>query len=284
VLVMVLYVSKYIYVRFIRWDDAFYCPVYSKLKYPVLGAHRGGAHTFGPENTMYNYKRCVHELRAQILEIDLRLTTDGHIVLFHDNTLNRTTNGTGEIIEKNLEQLRSLDAAWNYPELRGKGITIPTLEEVLEEFSPTNIIFFFDIKDDRVVPMLPQIIERWNLSERIIVGAVHPRTNKAIQAVLPKTVPIAPDFAAVITMMITYVFGLSWIFPTRHSMMGSHISDLTKNILTSGLYSDWKRRNMKLILFGEGLNDAETQRHCIREGVDILLTDRPDILKDVLKT
>jgi len=284
VIVIFLYILKFIYVRFIRFDEEFNCPLYSRLNYPVLGAHRGGSQSYGPENTMYNYRRCVHELGVDVLEIDLRLTTDGHIVLFHDISLNRTTNGTGLISDKSLEQLRILDAAWNYPELRGKGITIPTLEEVLEEFTKTpNIIFFFDIKDDRVVPMLPQIINHWNLTERLIVGAVFPGINKALRSTLPKTIPIAPDFTTVITWMLTYVLGISWILPTRRSMMGSHISDLTKNILTPGLISDWKRRNMKIVLFGEGLNDAESQKECIQKGVDLLLTDRPDILKEVLK-
>jgi len=175
------------------------------------------------------------------------------------------------------------DAAWNYSELRGTGIVIPTLDEVLEEFIKTNVIFFFDIKDERVVPRLPQIIERWKLSDRLIVGAVFPSINRAIRSTIPKTIPIAPDFSGVISLMLTYVLGISWILPTRHSMMGSHISELTKNILTPGMFSDWKKRHMKIILFGEGLNDAESQKHCIREGVDILLTDRPDILKEVLK-
>jgi len=212
------------------------------------------------------------------------MTADGHIVLHHDNTLNRTTNETGEITEKTLEQLRNVDAAWNYPELRGSGITIPTLEEVLAEFTPTNVVFFFDIKDDKVVPFLPEIIKRWQLSERLIVGAVLPRTNQSLRKVIGKSIPIAPDFKTVLFMIVTYIFGLSWIIPTKHAIMGSHISELTNQLLTTGLYYDWKKRNVKIILFGEGLNEAETQRHCIREGVDILLTDRPDILKEVLKT
>jgi len=283
VIVIGFYLSKFIYVRFIRFDEVFNCPVYTKLHYPVLGAHRGGSQSYGPENTMYNYRRCVNESRVQVLEIDLRLTKDQHIVLIHDNTLNRTTNGTGEITDKLLPELRSLDAAWNYPNLRGTGITIPLLEEVLEEFAPTDVIYFFDIKDERVVPMLPEIIKKWNLSERIIVGAVFPSVNKAIRLIIPKNIPIAPDFKSVLLLILSYILGLSWILPTRHSMMGSHISEMTKNILTPGLFLDWKNRNMKVIIFGEGLNDAETQKHCIREGVDILLTDRPDILKEVLK-
>jgi glycerophosphoryl diester phosphodiesterase len=281
VLVLSLYILKYLYVRFIRFDEVFHCPVLQNLSYPVLGAHRGGAHEFGPENTMYNYRRCVNELKVGVLEIDLRLSVDGHIVLVHDGSLERTTNGTGAISEKTLEELKSVNAAVGYQELRE---TIPTLEEVLNEFTPSHVIFFFDIKDEKVVPYLPEIIERWKLNGRLIVGAVSPRTNALIRAIVPKSIPIAPDFKAVIILMFSYLFGLSWLVPTRHILMGSHISNLTKRIISPGLISDWKKRNMRIILFGEGLNDEETQRHCLNEGVDILLTDRPDILKELLRT
>lgn len=111
-----------------------------------------------------------------------------------------------------------------------------------------------------------------------------PGTNAAVRKVVPKSVPIAPDVKSVIILIFSYILGLSWLVPTRHVLMGSHISDLTKRILSPGLYTEWKKRNMKIILFGEGLNDEETQRHCIKEGVDILLTDRPDLLKEVIRS
>jgi len=284
ILVILLYVAKIIYVKFIRFDVVFNCPVLNTLSYPVNGAHRGGSQLFGPENTLYNYRRSVNDLRAQILEIDLRLTEDDHIILFHDTELSRTTNGIGDITNKTLDELRSLDAAWNYPELRGTGITIPTLDEVLIEFTPTPVVFFFDIKDARVIPKLPAIISQWNLTDRLIVGAVIPGCNKALQNLLPKSIPIAPDFVTVVFMLFTYVLGLSWLLPTKHALMGAHIAEMTKQILTPSLFSDWKKRNMKIVLFGDGLNDAETQKQCIRDGVDILLTDRPDIARDVLRS
>lgn len=84
---------------------------------------------------MYNFRRCVWEFATQVIETDLQLTSDGHLVLLHDSTVDRTTNGTGEAKEMTLEELRKLDAAFHFPALKGQGIQIPTFEEFLGTFS-----------------------------------------------------------------------------------------------------------------------------------------------------
>lgn len=80
---------------------------------------------------MYNFRRCVWEFATQVIETDLQLTSDGHLVLLHDPTVDRTTNGNGQAKDMTLEELRKLDAASNFPELKGQGIQIPTFEEFL---------------------------------------------------------------------------------------------------------------------------------------------------------
>lgn len=65
-------------------DKMYVCPVLQSLKSPVHGSHRGGRGVYAPENTMYAYRKAVHEHTTQILEIDLRLSKDGQIVLCHD--------------------------------------------------------------------------------------------------------------------------------------------------------------------------------------------------------
>jgi len=142
--------------------------------------------------------------------------------------------------------------------------------------------FFFDIKDDSVIEFLPSIISKWNLKDRLIVGSVYPKPNKMLQKCILPEIPICPDFVTVLKMIIFYCFGLSWLIPSRHPIMGLHISEYTTNILTTRLLSYWKSRNFIVVLFGEGINDAITQKDFIQKGIDVLLTDRPDILRDVL--
>src|SRR5918911_658199 len=106
--------------------------------WPVNLAHRG-ASALAPENTLEAFRLAV-ESGAGGLELDVHLTRDGHVVVIHDPTLDRTTNRTGAVSEMTLDELREPDAGHNFsPDgstlpYRGLNLRIPTLVEVLREF------------------------------------------------------------------------------------------------------------------------------------------------------
>ncbi|WP_414663926.1 glycerophosphodiester phosphodiesterase [Horticoccus sp. 23ND18S-11] len=107
-------------------------------------AHRGASGTH-PENTVPALEEAVR-LGAQMVEIDLALTRDGEIVLMHDATVHRTTNGKGRVIEFDLAALKQLDAgAWKHP--RFAGTRVPTLAEALAVL-PRNVWINLDVKAD----------------------------------------------------------------------------------------------------------------------------------------
>ncbi len=96
----------------------------------IICAHRGSSGN-APENTLAALRMAVEHGAAQA-EVDAQLTADGQVVLLHDETLERTTSGTGPVVEHTLEQLAGLDAgAWMGPEWRGQ--RVPTLEAALAE-------------------------------------------------------------------------------------------------------------------------------------------------------
>jgi len=100
---------------------------------PVVAAHRGYKAAY-PENTLLAFKKAL-ELGIEMLELDLHLTKDNEVVIIHDETLERTTNGTGKIGEYTLEELRQLDAGlWFAKEF--SGLRIPTLKEFCELIKP----------------------------------------------------------------------------------------------------------------------------------------------------
>src|SRR5918911_1481417 len=108
-------------------------------EWPVNLAHRG-ASALAPENTIEAFRLAV-EAGAGGLELDVHMTRDGHIVVIHDATVDRTTSGTGAVSEMTLDELRMLDAGHNFsPDggptrpYRGRGVRVPTLGEVLEGF------------------------------------------------------------------------------------------------------------------------------------------------------
>ena len=77
-------------------------------KKPIIIAHRG-ASAYAPENTMAAFQKAV-ELSADGIELDVKCSKDGELVIIHDQTLDRTTNGHGKVVETNLKELRDLDA------------------------------------------------------------------------------------------------------------------------------------------------------------------------------
>jgi len=148
---------KEIYERFIRNDADPDVPVLRKLGSRIIhGSHRGGASGFGPENTIFNYRRVVNELKTDVLEIDLRTTLDDRIILMHDEFVDRTTDGNGHVKHFTLDEIKTLNAGLHYPDIvKNEKIRVPSLEEVLEEFKDNkDLVYFFDVKDRRSVPIV----------------------------------------------------------------------------------------------------------------------------------
>jgi glycerophosphoryl diester phosphodiesterase len=115
----------------------------------IVVAHRGAsAHL--PENTMPAFERAV-EMGADAIELDVHLTADGQLAVIHDETVERTTDGSGAVAEMTMAQLRALDAGYRFADPdggfphRGRGLTIPTLAEVLE-WLPEGVGLVVEIK------------------------------------------------------------------------------------------------------------------------------------------
>lgn len=104
--------------------------------------HRGAAGTH-PENTMASFRRAV-ELGAHGIEFDIHRTKDGHIVVIHDHHLERTTDGTGWIMHRTLDEIRQCDAgSWKGPAFKGE--RVPTLVEVIRQ-TPVSLMLFLELK------------------------------------------------------------------------------------------------------------------------------------------
>ncbi|WP_175639330.1 glycerophosphodiester phosphodiesterase [Metabacillus schmidteae] len=135
-------------------------------------AHRG-ASGHAPEHTIAAYE-LGEEMKGDYIEIDLQMTKDGHLIAMHDETVNRTTNGTGLVKEKTLEEIKELDAgSWfneKYPEYAKEeyeGLQVPTLEEVFERFG-RGADYYIETKSPDVYPgmeeKLLELLEEYKLT------------------------------------------------------------------------------------------------------------------------
>lgn len=127
---------------------------------PLIIAHRG-ASAYEPENTLRAFELAMRQ-GAQMIELDLHITADGHVVVIHDPTLDHTTNLRGRVDRMTLEQIKRADA--------GKGERVPTLDEVLD-LTAGRVRLYLEIKDPRAAaPTLQAIRARRCQSEMLLAS------------------------------------------------------------------------------------------------------------------
>jgi len=171
-------------------------------------AHQGGARE-GPSSTLWAIERAV-AAGADAVELDVHATADGHLVVCHDATVDRTTDGHGAIASMTLEELRTLDNAYwwvpgsvvepdaaDYP-LRGKGLGIATLDEVLDAYPDT--ILNLDIKQTAPVvapyeEALARSLRAHGRGDDVIVASFNDGSTDVFRAFAPEYATSAGTFA-----------------------------------------------------------------------------------------
>lgn len=254
--------------------------------YPVHGAHRGGGFDFGPENTLYSFKRSV-EYGVRLLELDLRLTKDNVLVLLHWSTIDETTNGSGSVSDYTLAELRQFDAGFRHPTLKGTGICIPTFKEFLDEFVPVvDLLFFFDFKDPLTLRMALKFIEPYKIEGRFILGSVMSNTNTMIRNLtLATKIPVCSDIHASIKVLVAYHLGLLDYCTLEHDIYGFVLCKATLPFWCKGFVDALHERNRRVVIsgYGEELCKRERLGECLQYGVDFIMVDRPDLMSEIMK-
>lgn len=154
---------------------------------PIILAHRGDlAHA--PENTLPSFQQAVQK-GADGIELDAKLTADGHVIVIHDPTLDRTTDGKGRVAAHSLEAIRKLDAGAWYDE-KFRGTQVPLLEEVFETVGNEKLINIeltnYSTPRDGLVVKVCELIKRHNNQKQIIFSSFFPSNLKIAMQTLPE--------------------------------------------------------------------------------------------------
>jgi glycerophosphoryl diester phosphodiesterase len=154
---------------------------------PAVIAHRG-ASAHAPENTLVAFELAIAQ-GADAIEFDVKLTRDGQVVVLHDQTLDRTTDGRGDLREFSLSALRDLDAGVHFSE-RFRGERIPTLEEVLEAVG-RRILINIELTNyatplDGLVPAVVDLVRKFGLEERVLFSSFFPHNLRRAKRLLPQ--------------------------------------------------------------------------------------------------
>ncbi len=246
----------------------------------MLVAHRGGA-KLAPENTMEAFRRAVDWWGADMLELDVRLTRDGHVVVIHDETVDRTTDGTGEVGSLTLDELRGLDAGYRFvsPEgetsFRGRGVRVPLLSEVLEAFPGMRINA--EAKEPQVAAPLAEVIRSHEAEYRTLFAAEFERYRAAVDR-----------YPGPWGASRHHVF---W-FWLGHRLPGGGLytpgADILQvpevwnglRIVTPRFIREAHDRNLPVHVWT--VDDPDDMRRLLGWGVDGIQSDRPDLLAAVL--
>lgn len=256
------------------------------LKEPfVVEAHRGGAGLW-PEETLFAYTECAKRFPGVVLEGDTHLTADGKVVLLHDASVNRTTNGEGLVIKKTYDDVRALDAGYRFTTdggktfpHRGKGLTIPLLADVLAALP--NQRFHFEIKGGRALAKATiAVVKEAKAEDRVLLASIFPESMDEVRASAPE---IACCFdPASGRQLVAAVRSEQWAaYRPPAEVLTAAPSMLTAMKITPEEIKAIRSKGVKLQFFT--INDPAKMRQLLDLGADSILTDRPDLLVEVIK-
>ena len=245
----------------------------------LLAAHRGGAQLW-PENSLLAFRSAI-ALGADFLEFDVHLSKDGQVVVIHDPTLERTTTGAGPVSDRTLPELRAL-------RLKGRDgkVTeelVPTLDDVAHLVAPTPVRLLLEIKADAKRQRYPGIeekilgiLESHGMAARTIVMAFEEETVRRIGK-------LQPEVAA---GRLYWQRNLDEMHSTiqreigAQRGLGARFVGLHQELVTAEVVKQAEQAGLLLGVWT--VNDAGAMKRFIGMGVGILITDRPDVAKELL--
>ena len=251
---------------------------------PLVMAHRGGGGLW-PENTLYAFDRAA-EMGVDVLETEIHSTADNNLVLIHDETIDRTTNGTGPVSSLTLKELKEFDAGYKWTAdggrtfpFRDKGVTVPTLEEVFTALP--NIRINIDMKqiNPSVAAQLCEMIHSFHMVEKVMVASFTSRALRSFRQICPGVATSAGRREVTLFFLMNLIlFGAAYA-PACHALQipeyssGLHV--LTKRFLQTA-------HSHKLKVHVWTVNQMEDMKRLLQMGVDGIITDYPDRLISLL--
>ena len=255
------------------------CPVsrFRSAK-PLVIAHASSTH-FGPANTLAMMRAAV-AAGADVIDVDVRVTGDGVLVASHDDDLRATTDTPGTIHTKTIAQLRTLDAARTWPganhdyPLRGHGVTIPTVREILDAFPHRRVSLEF--KTTGGEHTLCTLLRRLHRTADVYVGSAGDAAVDTFKPICPEVAITVTD-ALVVTMNNARANGSRWCSPSPLGQPPYMIG--TRRLVTPASVR-WDHEH-GMAVYTWTLDDPQRLAAADDAGVDGVYTGRADIARAI---
>jgi glycerophosphoryl diester phosphodiesterase len=259
-------------------------PFLSGLPRTAFIAHRGGA-GIKPENTLLAFVNALTWCGADVLELDVHLTADGVLVVSHDDTVDRCTDGQGPISDLTLREVKQLDAGYRFTldgrefPYRDVGLKIPTFEEVLEAFPGARLNVEVKADVPGIEHLFASLIRRKDAPRRLCCGSGLDAVAERLSEALPEACHFYPRGA--LTTFAEYVWSGREPPPDDRFTVAEMPLYLGDQRLSEGALANALRRRDKP-LFVWVVDDPDELNRLYDEGVEGVMTDRPDLLAKVL--
>lgn len=237
------------------------------LPQPVIFGHRG-ASAHAPENTIAAFELALVQ-QADAIELDVKLSADGHVVVIHDSTVDRTTNGTGRVKDLSLSDLRALDAGSFFSE-KFRGEKIPTLDEVFETVGKRTFINVeltnYDTRRDQLVEMVCMLVKKHQLQKRIMFSSFLASNLSKARSYLPD---VPGGLLALNGLLGSWARSFGFVFG-KYQALHPYLNDMTQQEALRV-----HRLNRRVHVWT--VNDEQDMRRLFGWGVDGIFTDDPQL-------
>ena len=257
---------------------------------PFVIAHRGGAQ-LAPEHSMLAFEKSV-ELGVDGFQIDIRLTKDEEIILFSDDSVERTSTSSGFIKDLTLAELKQINFGANFECLDGNKIyeedhiEVVTLREVLEKFN--DKVFVIDIKDNpdtyegSLMPSkLWRLIEELNVSNQIIVTSAYSEQIDRFNLYAQNRVALGAGDAEITKAYTAFTSQFGHLYSPKVDVFVIPLKSSVMNFDSPKFIQFLKDLNVPVIF--KGINDLVTMSRLTRTGAQGIVTDRPDSAQPLLQ-
>ncbi|MGD8584439.1 MAG: glycerophosphodiester phosphodiesterase [Chloroflexota bacterium] len=250
---------------------------------PWVIAHQGGDGLW-PGDTMFAFEHA-DELGVDVLEMDVHSTADGALVLMHDDTVDRTTDGSGLISDMTLAQIKELDAGYNWTDddqtypFRGQGITVPTLDEVFDAF-PEQL---FNIEIKQAEPSITEPfcakIREYELVNQVFVASFDQEALDEFRQVCPEVATSTGETDGIKLLVPSFVW-LETIHSPRAQVVQTPEEYFGMSVLRQRTVDAAHNRGMEMHAWT--INETEDMARLLALGLDGIITDRPDRMLELL--
>lgn len=252
---------------------------------PLIIAHQGGA-GMAPGNTMAAFSLS-EKLGVDMLEMDVHLSKDGEVIVIHDDTVDRTTNGTGAVKDMTLNELQKLDAGYHfigpdgsYP-YRNKGITIPSMDEIFNAFPGYPMAIELKTDDPALADKMADLIRKHNMSDKVIIASFYDDALEYFIEATDGTVPVSPAQGATRKFVIAHKLYSDRIIPMeKYTAVQIPMEASGLDLASERLAESLHKRGIAVQYWT--INDEDSVRRLVEIGADGIMTDHPNIVKKVL--